>query len=422
VWRETTINLTDMLFSISAAMDLANPSISEHQIRSAYITWRMARTAKLPYIKLEKLFVASMLHDIGAFSSEEKIDVHRLYQDTHSDAHCLKGQRLFEEASWLAPAAPIVRWHHTTWLAHQQAGRSIEDKDVMASQMLLLADRLERFIRRDQFILHQTQTLRDKIGALSGKYLHSDVVALFLETSETDDFWLDLASPQLAIRLKSQSPLRRIEVDLETAKEVASVFKDITDFRSRFTASHSSGVAACASSLARNLSITGNELQLVEIAGYLHDVGKLVVPNSILTSSGPLSTEEFAVYRQHAHFTYRILSDIDGLELVAEWAGCHHERNDGSGYPLHLDESCISLGAKIIAVADVFTALSEDRPYRKRLSRDQVLVEMHQMGAANQLDRKLITALADNCGEIIATTRTRQDADNLRYLTRYAGF
>lgn len=423
MWRgETTINLTDMLFSISAAMDLANPSISEHQVRSAFVCWRMAKAAKMPYANLEKLFVAAMLHDIGALSSDEKIEIHRNDEDTLSDSHCIKGQRLFQEASWLAPAANIIRWHHTPWLTHQQNGRGLEEDDVMAAQVLLLADRLERFIQRDQFILHQSATLRDKISAFSGNRIHPDVVALFMATSKTDDFWLDLVSPQLTGRLKEQSPLRQIQGELSVAKEMAGVFKDITDFRVPFTVSHSSGVAACAKALARHLPLTGYELELIEIAGYLHDVGKIVVPNSILTRTGPMSEEDFDLFRQHAHFTYRILSDIRGFEQVAEWAGCHHERNDGSGYPLRLDESRLSLGAKIIAIADVFTALSEDRPYRSRLLKDRLLVALHEMGAQNKLDRTLVTILTENCDEILALTKAKKDEANQRYQTRYAGF
>ena len=98
------------------------------------------------------------------------------------------------------------------------------------------------------------------------------------------------------------------------------------------------------------------------MAGNFHDLGKLVIPNSILEKPGKLNDEEFALMKQHTYFTYSILTTIGGIQEIAEWAAFHHERLDGNGYPFHLNASKLSTGARIMAVADIVTTLAEDRP------------------------------------------------------------
>jgi len=110
----------------------------------------------------------------------------------------------------------------------------------------------------------------------------------------------------------------------------------------------------------------------MEVAGNLHDLGKMVIPNSILNKPDKLNKEETAIMRQHTYFTYTVLNSIGGISQIAEWAAFHHERLDGSGYPFHLGADKLGIGSRIMAVADVFTAISEDRPYRKGMSQQEL--------------------------------------------------
>ena len=419
MWRNLTVSLTDLLFSVSEAMDLSDPSLFDHQIRTAFVSAELARAARLDYGQTERLFVAALLHDIGALSPEEKIGAH-VYEDLRPEPHCQRGGKLFREAFWLEPSARIVDWHHTPMQAHQNAGRAISDGDVLASQIVFLADHLERAIRRDTFILHQIQGLRDHIHDLAGKGIHADVISLFDEISCAEGFWLELVSKHLSRRLREHSLLRSLDLDYEAARSIASVFKDMTDFRSRFTATHSTGVANCARGIGEALSFTGKDLNQIDLAGLMHDIGKLVIPNAILCKTASLTDEEYTVIRQHPYFTYRILFGVRGFEQIAEWAGFHHERLDGSGYCRQLESRELDVGAKVIAVADVATAIAERRPYREPGDESKVLDALREMSDRRLLEPRIVEALADNYDSIMAGVKDAQAADETRYAERYA--
>lgn len=376
--RDLTVNLADLLFSVSEAMDISDTSLVDHQIRTAYVAAEMARAGRLDYGQTERLLMAALLHDIGAMSPEEKVGAH-IFEDVLPEPHCQRGGKLFREAFWLEPSASIVDWHHTPMAVHRNAGRSLAEADVLASQILYLADHLERAIQRDTFILHQREALRSHIHRLSGSKIHPDVVRLFDEVSVSEDFWLGLIAKNLSQHLRERNLLRSIYLDGEAIRSLAAVFKDMTDFRSRFTATHSVGVAICGRGIGQLMAFTGNDLLQIELAGLMHDIGKLVVPNAILCKPANLTPEEYTVIKQHPYYTYRILSRVRGLEQVADWAGAHHERLNGSGYCARLEHTELDVGAKIIAVADVATAIAERRPYRAPCSQSTVLRELREM-------------------------------------------
>jgi len=220
--------------------------------------------------------------------------------------------------------------------------------------------------------------------------------------------------------LLDNGPCKNLRVELEALTSFAELSRDIIDFRSRFTATHTSGVAECAATLSRLLGIAEAETRLIEVAGNFHDIGKLVVPNSILEKPVGLSAEEFAIVRQHTYFTFSILSSVGGLENVAEWAAFHHEKLDGSGYPFRKKGDEINTGARIMAVADVFTALSEDRPYRASMSRDKIMGILRDHADKKVLDAKLVEVLLNNYEEVEARTRGKQEAAKEYYEQRFA--
>lgn len=141
---------------------------------------------------------------------------------------------------------------------------------------------------------------------------------------------------------------------------------------------------------------------------FFHDLGKLAVPNSILEKPGKLTKRDFDVIKQHTYFTYTVLSNIGSLDLIAEWSALHHEKLDGSGYPFHIKADKINTGSRIIAVADVFTALFENRPYRNSMGRKQIKEILTSQAANNLLDKRIVDILLDNFKEIAASVKAKQ--------------
>lgn len=403
--QEFNAKFSNFLLSLSDAIDIANPQIASHQMRTAFIAWKIAIAAKLPEDKIEKIYLAAILHDIGALSLEEKIQLHIGFEKINTDIHCILGEALFDLSPLMRSAAKIVRYHHKSWQAWDE---SIDSPNIIESQILHLADIIERSIARNKYILHQIDELKSKVASLSGSEIHSDIINVFMQISHQEDFWFDLVSPRLYSLLLHFAPFRQIELVQKDVLSIAFIFRHLIDFKSRFTATHSTGVAKCAVMLSRYFGFTDSEIAQMEIAGYFHDLGKLAVPNSILEKPGKLTKEEFEVIKQHTYFTYTVLSTIGGLDLIAEWAAFHHERLDGSGYPFHVKADKIKLGARIMTVADIFTALAEERPYRRGMDKKQIEDILISQTVNKSLDKFIVNILLDNFEEISTNVKAEQ--------------
>ena len=161
------------------------------------------------------------------------------------------------------------------------------------------------------------------------------------------------------------------------------------DQRDGVTEGHSRRVADLSLIVARELGIDGDNLLDIERAGILHDIGKLAVPDAILSKPGPLTPDEWLEMRRHPDVGYDMVRNVPFLGRAAEIIRSHHERFDGAGYPCSLKGEAIPLGARIFAVVDAYDAMTSDRPYRLARSHEEALEEIrHQVGT--QFDPVLV--------------------------------
>lgn len=396
MYPKLSVNLGNLILSLSDALDLGYFSLAMHQQRTAFVAWEMGKLAKLEEERLRCVFLAGLLHDIGALSLEEKRSLHD-NEILAVDEHCRQGKNLCKSIPWLEPCADLVRHHHRDWDAWETPRDS---PAVFDSQLLFLADYLERQIDRNKYILHQNEALRERIKALAGGRISGEVVKLFLEVSEREEFWLDLISTRLFSLLLNHGPYQTVAVNIDSIEIFAKLVGMIVDFKSPFTATHSSGVAQCAALLAEMSGMSESEVRLMGAAGMLHDLGKLVVPNAILEKPGALTHEEMAVMKQHTYFTFSVLGTIRGLEMIAEWSAYHHERLDGKGYPFRRTAHEMNLGARIMAVADIFSALAEDRPYRKGMKMESIKTILRDQADRGLQDKRIVNLLLANMKEV----------------------
>jgi HD-GYP domain-containing protein (c-di-GMP phosphodiesterase class II) len=411
MYPRISVNLGNLLLSFSETLDLANAGLAMHQLRTAFIAWELAKQAKLSDTRQERLFVAALLHDIGALSVEEKYLLHEGHE-MDATVHCRRGAALFRTNAWLAPSAALVLNHHCdfdTW-------RDVDNlEERFDAQILNLADYIERQLNRAVYILCQEDEIRRKVSEERGIHFAADAVDLFIDVSRREEFWLDLVSTRLYSLLLRNGPFRTIDIDIETITTFAELASRIVDFKSRFTSTHSCGVAQSALMLAQLSGLSTLEVKAMEVAGLLHDLGKLVVPNAILEKPASLTKEEFAVIRQHTYHTFSVLSSIQGLQQIAEWAAYHHERLDGKGYPFKLAADELSLGARIMMVADIFTALAEDRPYRKGMDVPRIKEILHSQAEQGALEPRIVELLLDNIGDVRTAVMARQEKARYEY-------
>jgi HD-GYP domain-containing protein (c-di-GMP phosphodiesterase class II) len=143
---------------------------------------------------------------------------------------------------------------------------------------------------------------------------------------------------------------------------------------------------------------------MMETAGNIHDLGKLSVPKSILEKPGKLTGAEFNVMRGHTYHGYRAFETLPELNVISEWAFLHHERLDGSGYPFHYKKDELSLGARIMCIADVFAALTEDRPYRDGMPPEKAFGILKKMADEGKQDADILSIMEPEL-EMINTKR-----------------
>ncbi len=166
------------------------------------------------------------------------------------------------------------------------------------------------------------------------------------------------------------------------------------ELKDPYTRGHSESVSRYAVALAERLKLSPEEIEIIEVAAILHDIGKIGVQTNILNKPGKLNDEEWKEIKQHPEFSCKILKEVNFPWKIKPLIYAHHERYDGKGYPTGLKGDKIPLGARIIAVADTFAAMTSDRVYRKGLSKELTIEELKRV-AGTQLDSELVKVFVE---------------------------
>ncbi|GAM09297.1 cyclic di-GMP phosphodiesterase response regulator RpfG [Geobacter sp. OR-1] len=413
VRKDFHIPLFDLISCLSDVIDMVNSDLVNHHTMVGYIAYLVGSQLELPHRQRYNLLMAGKLHDIGALSCQERLNTMN-FELVNPHRHAEIGWLLLSDFKPLAETAELIHFHHVNW--GNGSGNSFQGMAVpVGSHILHLADRVAVLLNKNKPVLAQTKRICQSVEQQIGVMFMPDVAQAFLKLAEKEYFWLDLISPTVSSLLKRRVSLETLELDLDGILSLGQVFSEIIDFRSRFTATHSSGVAASASVLARMVGFSETECEKMKVAGFLHDLGKLAVPTEILEKPGVLTPQERDIIRSHPYYTYRTLERISDMETINSWCSFHHEYLNGKGYPFHLERADLTMGARIMAVADVFTAITEDRPYRKGMTPEAVMSVLNSMGKSESLDVKLIEALADNFNEINQHRLAAQTAAGREY-------
>lgn len=238
-----------------------------------------------------------------------------------------------------------------------------------------------------------------EIKARRGTWFDPKVADAFLAISGDDSLWAPLKSSSLDAKLFAMAPaMQSVEVDEDYLDDIASAFADVVDAKSPFTAGHSKRVTLYADMVAETLGLDAPHRRFIRRAALLHDIGKLAVSNQILDKPGKLDEAEWRAVRSHPLHSQQILERVHAFAALAPAAGAHHERLDGKGYPHGLAGDAVSLEARILTVADVFDALSAERPYRKAMAVAEALAIM---------DRDVGSAFDPACMDALHTALAR---------------
>jgi HD-GYP domain-containing protein (c-di-GMP phosphodiesterase class II) len=180
--------------------------------------------------------------------------------------------------------------------------------------------------------------------------------------------------------------------------QVAELFGDLADLKSPYLLGHSRGVAALARAAAQGLGMPDDDVRELELAGHLHDVGRVAITNAVWDKAGRLTTDEWEQLRLHAYYSERILAGSDELARLVPLVGRHHERLDGSGYHHGSHAADLSMSARVLAVADLYQTKSEVRPHRAALPAEQVEQLLTDQVRGGRLDSDAVAAVLAAAG------------------------
>jgi len=410
-------NLHRLIYALSDALDLVGIDDVDHGKRVAYMALECAGVLNLRAVDRVDLFHASLLHDCGVSSTRihDKL-VYTLDWEGAED-HCIRGYQMLGLSHRLAHLAPVILYHHTHFSDLKQL--QVDYTTATLANLIFLVDRADALhaqARADDAaasIVAVGESVRSQIAGLSESFFDPKLVEAFMQASDREGFWFTLEpEPLHAYLFDYIATLRSDSVNIAELREVADLFAFFVDAKSPYTADHSHDVASLSGFLAARMNLPPDVCSKIEIAGLLHDLGKLRIPDELLDKEGPLSDEEFNTVKIHPYETARILSRIPGLEEIADWASQHHEKLNGRGYPFHTTGETLSLPARIIAVADVFQALAQNRPYRPSVRALEILELLHSKAEAGELDAHVVAVVGENlqrCWELALAHSARKE-------------
>ena len=202
---------------------------------------------------------------------------------------------------------------------------------------------------------------------------------------------------ELRARVRSLLRLKRFTDDLDSAESVILSLARTVEARDPYTSGHCERLAGFALAFGAALDLSPDEVAALHRGGYLHDVGKIAIPDGVLTKPGPLSEEERALVRRHPIIGEELCGDLRQLRLVRPIVRHHHERFDGSGYPDGLSGDTIPLLAQIMAIVDVYDALTTDRSYRPAMTLDAACRELRAEASRGWHRRELVDRFFEVC-------------------------
>jgi HD-GYP domain-containing protein (c-di-GMP phosphodiesterase class II) len=229
-----------------------------------------------------------------------------------------------------------------------------------------------------------------------GSTLDPSIGDAFLRRS--NELLADVGSADASAALIAAEPEPRRWIEEPHLDKIARAFADLVDLKSPFTHGHSVAVSELAEAAASNLSLAEDEVVRVRRAGLLHDLGRAGVPNGIWDKPGPLSASEWEQVRLHPYHSERILSRSPALASLAPLAGMHHERQDASGYYRQATAAMIPKGARVLAAADVYQAMTQERPHRPALTPSAAAKQLSSEAAQGLLDVEAVRAVLEAAG------------------------
>jgi HD-GYP domain-containing protein (c-di-GMP phosphodiesterase class II) len=430
----SVILLSEVIGAFSYALDITEGEPPGHAERSCVFGMRLAEELRLSAAARSDLFYALLLKDAGCTANAARMaalfgaDDHELKASSKRvdwsgtfpafvwslgavapgkslmarldrllaikdegevtrslmQARCDRGAEIARMIGFSDRTAEAIRALDEHWDGQGQPYGLAGDEIPLLARILCLAQTVEIFYRAGG-----VDGAYGVAERRSGRWFDPDLVAAMGAFRDDHEFWSSLAEPDLT---RWEPPDQVLTADSDQLLRLATAFAGIVDAKSPWTYHHSDRTSLIAANMGAELGFEAAEQDDMRYLGLLHDVGKLAVSNRILDKPAGLTAAEFERVKEHPLFTQWVLERVSCFEALAPIAAAHHERLDGSGYPRGLGAEELTMPMRVLAVADVFEALTAERPYRHSVSHDDAL-GIIRLDVPSRLDGDAVAAL-----------------------------
>lgn len=397
------IDIIGLLSAFSFALDCVEAELihvtSNHGKRVAYMSVCMAEKMGVSDDALRDLAACALLHDnaLTQYINEEfysdisNIDTLKVSSDDITPRqlgmHCIYGEKNLEKYPFKTGVKDVILYHHEEADGSGPFEKKWTEVPLFA-RIIHFSDMLDAFCKAQKFDEDVFNKAVHFIEKNKDKRFDSEVTKMFFDTFDKEEF-SRLGDEHIEEYFWEKVPCEKSFYSFNVLKDLADLFAKIIDYKSEFTSRHSLGVARTASKISEIMGYDKVICDKMYLAGALHDVGKIAIGNEILEKPARLTDDEFAKMKNHAGYTYMILSKVDGFEEIRDIAAFHHERLDGSGYPFGKGADELTTLQRIMACADIYQALTEKRPYKDGMDHDKACEILKDMADKNWIDKNI---------------------------------
>lgn len=389
------LNTAEIIRIVRSALSKIDPRLIDHGERVGYIAAKIREECPdRSDIDPTVLFILCALHDIGAYKTEEIDDMVRFETETVFD-HALYGYLFLKNTTHLSAYAEAVYYHHTDY--RSPALRACPC--ARYAQLIHLADRAD-------ILLGAGARGLGSLRAMAGtRFLPADVEALF---RAEDRFHMTEQLRSGAYLREAEEMALSLDIKSHEIMDYLRLLVYAIDFRSPYTVTHTADTTLISLETGRLLGMGEHDLQAMYLGAFLHDVGKIAIPHTILEKPGKLTAAEFTIIQRHIPEGEQILRGVVSDE-ICDIALRHHEKMDGSGYALGLRGDELTLPQRIVGVADILSALSQKRSYKEAFPKSQVVSILTDMKERGQLCPLVVDTACLNYDRILRNTELSHD-------------
>lgn len=386
----------DIIKFLAMVVDLAEGYKLHNNYRVALSGVQLGNEMDLSIESLRNIFYGGLLHDIGEVGlptpvdEKEKQYTEEIKGNPH---HTIMGSRIVSFIPTLEGVTKIIRWHHESWDGTGFPDRLKGNEIPIEAAVITLFDAFYVM----SAMLKENKVIWDYLQNMKGKKFNPELVEKFIKLFKNNELWTPdnfKDDEWAAIGFDTYEIAKLQDVKGDYVEIALNVIAQVIDAKHKYTHGHSRRVMVLSSLIAQRMGMDRMYTRLIEQGALLHDSGKVGIPRDILDKPAGLSNDEYKIIKRHPVISCALIQNFTTLKDVAPLARFHHERYDGAGYPDSLDKEQIPIGARVIAVADTYDAITSDRAYRKALPDNYARHEIRKyMG--KMFDPEVVDAFLD---------------------------